>query len=332
MINRMINKLSEFDLIYRYFGSLANNATKTKHGNWCSKAIGDDCAVLNTQSFAGEDMLCSVDTMVAGVHFPEELTADLAQALALRAIGAALSDLAACGAEPLGILLVLTLPKTDESWLGSFSAGVAMAMEYWSVDLLGGDLSAGPLSVTVQVIGKAPSATVLYRSGANLGDDLYMSGCTGEAALALSLLDIKTQLADPDQVAILQRYWSPQPRLQLGIALRGIASAAIDISDGLLQDAGHIAIACACHIDIEHQQVPLSPALRRLGGDQAMELALAGGDDYELLFTAPPNKHKVIAKLSVDCDIVCTRIGTLSQGSGVHCTYATPHDGYRHFA
>jgi thiamine-monophosphate kinase len=304
---------TEFSLIYRYFSHLGG-------GSAIDLSVGDDCALVRLRE--GERLATSVDTMVEGVHFP---TDTFPEDIGYRAVSVAASDLAAMGARPLGMTVALTLPEADELWLHAFSEGLAAAVSAYQLPLIGGDTTRGPLAIAVQVLGALPLDQALLRSGARVGDAVYVSGTLGDAAGALALLQGKW-LPEPDHAEyLLQRFNRPSARLDLGLTLLGRASAAIDISDGLLADAAHIAAASGVKIIIEPDHLPLSPALRSHHDMQTIiRWALTGGDDYELCFCLPASE-------TPPADT--TRIGRVQVGSGVDCglTIDTP-DGYQHFS
>ena len=314
--------LGEFELIESYFrrGFPASAAV--------SVANGDDCAGLMLPP--GEQVLTSVDTLVESVHFPVDAPAE---ALGYRSLMVAASDLAACGATPHAFTLCLTAPELEESWLAAFSAGLARAAADCGMALIGGDTTRGPLALSVQVLGSAPVGSALLRGGAAAGDDIYVSGSLGDARAALAYLHCESP-AD-SQRELLQRYWYPRARLVLGQALRDIASAAIDLSDGLAADLTHILQASEVGADIELQRLPLSSAL--LAADEAAHnTALAGGDDYELCFTAAPSQREAIAGLAHRLALPLTRIGQTRAAAGLRCVDGQGKDhplpsGYRHF-
>jgi thiamine-monophosphate kinase len=236
---------------------------------------------------------------------------------------AAVSDLAAMGARPLAMTVALTLPAADERWLADFRLGLADARDTLALPLVGGDLTRGALTVSIQVFGAVPAAAALRRGGARPGDALYVSGTLGDAAAGLAVLQGRFTPDDEYATALSGRFWRPQPALALGQQLRGLASAAIDVSDGLLADAGHIAEASAVCLRIDSARVPLSTALMRSAApEQALEWALSGGEDYELCFTLPPDLAPPPG---------CTRIGSVEPGRGVSCDHATLKTGFRHF-
>lgn len=313
----------EFSLISRYFSAFGA-------GPAVALGVGDDCAILELEP--GERLATSVDTVVAGVHFLQE---SLPEDVAYRAVAAAASDLAAMGARPLGMTLALTLPDADELWLHSFSQGIGAAVTDLALPLVGGDITRGPLTVTVQVFGALPAGEALLRGGAQVGDSVFVSGTLGDAAGGLAVLEGRYR-PEPDTAEYLeQRFFRPSPRLALGMALLGggpgkagevsaRASAAIDISDGLLADAAHIAAASGVRIELDAGQLPLSPALAaHPDRDQALRWALAGGDDYELCFCLPPGSAVPAG---------CTRVGEVLAGEGVHCPgFGALAPGYNHF-
>ena len=317
--------MGEFELIRRYFAA----APCAQGGDGVVRGIGDDCALLALP--AGEQLAVSTDTLVAGVHFPDACDAFL---LGQRALAVSASDLAAMGATPLAFTLALTLPSATEAWLAEFARGLQVMAQHCSLALVGGDTTRGPLSLTLTVFGRVPAGQALLRSGAQVGDLLCVGGELGDAAGALPLVLGQREAAVDIREALLARYWSPQPQLALGQALRGRATAALDISDGLLADCGHIARASQVALEIELEQVPLSAALRAFAGEEQARLcALAGGDDYRLAFTLPPAR---LAELQAAWPGIRV-IGRVQAGSGVRLldaagqTIEAPRGGYQHF-
>jgi len=317
--------MGEFELIRRYFAA----APCAQGGDGVVRGIGDDCALLALP--AGEQLAVSTDTLVAGVHFPDACDAFL---LGQRALAVSASDLAAMGATPLAFTLALTLPSATEAWLAEFARGLQVMAQHCSLALVGGDTTRGPLSLTLTVFGRVPAGQALLRSGAQVGDLLCVGGELGDAAGALPLVLGQREAAVDIREALLARYWSPQPQLALGQALRGRATAALDISDGLLADCGHIARASQVALEIELEQVPLSAALRAFAGEEQARLcALAGGDDYLLAFTLPPAR---LAELQAAWPGIRV-IGRVQAGSGVRLldaagqTIEAPRGGYQHF-
>jgi len=303
--------IDEFSLISKYFAPFSNK-------------IGDDCAILDLNP--GEQLATSVDTLVEGVHFYVDTPPDQ---IGYRAVVTALSDLAATGAEPRAITLALTLPEATDSWLQQFSRGIEQATQAYDVELIGGDTTTGSLSITVQVLGAVPQGQALTRGGARPGDKVYVSGTTGDAAAALTVMNGNWPGDNQYKEYLLKRFYRPSARIELGLQLRGLATSAIDISDGLLADARHIAEQSVVGISIDASKVPLSPALQSVPDpDQAKTWALSGGDDYELLFTVPPYKTPLVPT-------TCTHIGEVIDGSevrkNVQCDFKVPDNGYVHF-
>ncbi|MEZ5503908.1 MAG: thiamine-phosphate kinase [Halioglobus sp.] len=303
---------AEFSLIDRYFSALGR-------GNAVDLAVGDDCAILRLD--AGERLAVSVDTMVAGVHFPLD---SAPEDTGFRAVAAAASDLAAMGARPLGMTLALTLPAVDAPWLQAFSGGLAAAVRAYRLPLVGGDTTRGPLTISVQVMGALPLDQALLRGGARAGDAVYVSGTLGDAAGALAILQGQWRPAPAHARFLLARFNRPADRIDLGRHLLGRATAAIDVSDGLLADAGHIAAASGVRISLDSDLLPLSPALSSHGNrETTLQWALTGGDDYELCFCLPPGEPAPPG---------CTRIGWVEAGAGVDCGLAIDFPaGYQHF-
>lgn len=317
--------LGEFELIRHYFAA----AACARSGGEVVLGIGDDCALL--QLPPGEQLAVSTDTLVAGVHFPDGCDPFL---LGQRALAVATSDLAAMAAAPIGFTLALTLPSADPLWLGEFARGLDEMALACSMRLLGGDTTCGPLCLTVTVFGRVPAGQALTRHGARPGDLLCVGGVLGEGAAALPLV-LGEQKAEPAVAEhLLARYWSPEPQLALGEALRGRASAALDISDGLLADCGHIARASGVRLVVEQSRLPLSPAaVALLGTAEAERCALAGGDDYLLAFTLPPAELPAL----LEAGWPLRPIGRVEAGQGVALVdtagdeiRVTAH-GYTHF-
>ncbi|MCB1745876.1 MAG: thiamine-phosphate kinase [Gammaproteobacteria bacterium] len=315
--------MDEFDLIARYFAPLAARADDIVLG------IGDDAALLRTPP--GATLAVAVDTLVAGVHVPHDCAP---AALGYRVAAVNLSDLAAMGARPRFATLALTLETAAAAWLEAFAAGLASALAPAGVALVGGDTTRGPLCVTLQLLGWAPEVP-LRRDGARVGDHVLVSGTLGDARAALDLLG--QAAADADQAWLLERYYRPTPRLALGQALAGLAHAAIDVSDGLVADLGHVARASGVAIDVELERLPLSPALRRHAGDGAARCAAAGGDDYELAFTVAAADRGRVIEQAAALGVTVTDVGRVVAGAGVRCRDADGRDqaaelaGYRHF-
>lgn len=314
--------MGEFELIRRYFLPL------TRQGDSGTLILGpgDDCAIQRIP--ASRDLVFSVDTLVEGVHFPHNYCPEH---LAWRALAVAASDLAAMGAEPECFTLALTLPKVDEPWLDGFARGLKTASEAFGLDLAGGDTTSGPLTLSLQVHGTVEAGTSLRRSGARPGDIIAVSGTLGDAGAALDYLSNP----DPsvDMVSVLEKYHRPRPRLDLGKAVRGLASAAIDISDGLLADLGHILDASGVGARIEGVRLPLSAAITRLKGNRALDYALRSGDDYELCLCFSP-ENWALAPDSVKNQL--SVIGSVEAEPGLYldgtdCAAANQSSGFDHF-
>lgn len=290
----------EFQLINRYFRGALDTPPEVSCG------IGDDAAVVTVP--AGMELVLSMDTLVEGIHFlPQTGPEDIGY----KALAVNLSDMAAMGAQPRWISLSLTLPEGDESWLQQFMKGLAGLARQYSLALVGGDLTHGPLSVTIQIHGWVPEGQALYRHGARPHDLVFVSGTLGDAGLALEL--IQTGKVPENMQEILQRLNRPEPRVELGMALRGIASSAIDISDGLLSDLEHILVASHAAARINIHDLPVSAALKHY--HDTVGLAVAAGDDYELCFTVPPAEKRRLEKLAGHFPVTC--IGEIIEGDGV---------------
>lgn len=317
--------MGEFELIRNYFAA----APCAQAGDGVALGIGDDCALLAVP--AGEQLAISTDTLVTGVHFADPCDPFL---LGQRSLAVAVSDLAAMGATPVAFTLALTLPAVTADWLDAYARGLNQMAQGCGVRLVGGDTTRGPLSLTMTVFGRVPAGQALTRSGAQVGDLLCVGGDLGNAAGALPL--VLGQRTAPAAVAepLLAHYWSPQPQLALGQALRGKASAALDISDGLLADCGHIAKASAVGLLVEHQKLPLSAALLAFLGENAARVAaVSGGDDYVLAFTLPPAHLPALLAEGWPIHVV----GRVVAGQGVTLLDANGQDitpnirGYQHF-
>ena len=309
--------LSEFELIARHF---ARSPQAEAHG--VALGVGDDCALLTPS--AGCQLAVSVDTSVAEVHFPADAPP---AAIGHRALAVALSDLAAMGATPRWCLLALTLPKVDDAWLGEFAAGFHALCAETGVSLVGGDVTRGGLAVSVTVHGEVPGGTALTRSAARPGEVLAVTGSLGGAHAGLKAWQAgQRDLAQP----LLASYLLPRPRLDAGLALRGLASAAIDLSDGLLPDLGHLCEASGVGAELDAAALPLADGLvAALGEEGARQAALAGGDDYELLVSLPQTAlDEARRRLAVE-GLALTVIGRCSATPGVRGAAAT--DGWQHF-
>ena len=324
--------IGEFELIARYFQDPRPPLVAARPD--VLLGIGDDAALLRMPP--GHELVAALDTLVEGRHFPAGAPPE---SIGHRALAVNLSDLAAMGSTPAWFLLALTLPRADEAFLEAFARGLFTLARAHDVALVGGDTTAGPLSLSVQALGTVPAGQALRRSGAAPGDLLYVSGTPGDAAAGLALLQARgPQGGDAHEHHLLQRFLFPEPRVGLGLQLRGVASACIDVSDGLAADAGRLAAASGCAAIIDAGSLPLSDALRaRAGEGQTLAYALRGGDDYELCFTVPPLRRADFeARMTnVKCRVTC--IGKLAVGSGVRverdgASLATDTRGYDHFS
>lgn len=311
--------MNEFDVIQRFFTKQTLSRPDVFLG------IGDDAAILSPPT--GQQMVITTDTLVSGIHFPTETTPG---DIGFKSLAVNLSDLAAMGATPAWLTLALTLPAIDETWLTDFSSHfLTLATEY-NAQLIGGDLTRGPLTITVQASGWVPSGQAIQRSTAKPGDLIYVSNTLGDAAAGLAFLQKKINLPVHDQKICVEKLNRPIPRIHLGEQLRDIASAAIDISDGLLADLGHILEKSGVGANINPDHIPLSKALRTLEKGQALSFALNGGDDYELCFTVAPDKKNRVPN-------GCTLIGTITDTRTLELffsdgkRYDLPNKGYQHF-
>lgn len=314
--------LGEFDIIERFFAAHASRAD-------VRLGIGDDAAVMDAP--ADQKLVLAMDTLVEGVHF---LVNTDAFDIGHRALAVNLSDLAAMGAIPSWMSLSLALPHANAEWLGQFASGLfALAKEH-DVQLIGGDTVRGPLVITVQVGGWVEPDRWLTRAGAKPGDVLFVSGSLGDAAAGLEIMRGNSS-SNPASSYLLNRFLRPQPRVALGRQLRCIASAAMDVSDGLMADVGKLCKASACGVTIDADSLPLSPALREsFPIASALQYAMTGGDDYELIFTVP--KQSLAQLAAVDATTM-TRIGVIDDLPGVRCIRGgRPIEiavgGYDHFA
>jgi thiamine-monophosphate kinase len=296
--------MGEFELIERFFKRPARRN---------ALGVGDDCALLAPAP--GMQLAVSCDMLLEGRHFLPTVDP---RKLGHKALAVNLSDLAACGAKPLAFTLALALPEADEAWLEGFSRGLFALADEHGCELVGGDTTRGPLNICITVFGEVPQGQALLRSGAQAGDDLYVSGTLGDARLALEVF--RGAVCVPPQVfeAARARMEQPTPRVALGQALRPIASAAIDVSDGLLGDLGHILRASGVGASVETRVASgLIEAARALDDERKLEYVLAGGDDYELAFTAPASQREAIRAAAQAARTPVTRIGRIEAQPGL---------------
>jgi thiamine-monophosphate kinase len=299
---------SEFELIRRHFTRPAPNAATA-----ALLGVGDDCALLSVP--AQHELAVSTDMLVAGVHFLEGARADW---LGHKALAVNLSDLAAMGATPRWALLAMALPAADDAWLEAFASGLFALADRFEVELIGGDTTRGPLNICITVGGHVLAGAALRRDAARAGDDIWITGTLGDAALALASLRGEIEIPAADRASIEERLHRPQPRIAAGIALRGVAHSAIDISDGLLADLGHILERSHCGARLELERIPRSAAFsRQAAHPRAMHWMLAGGDDYELCFTAPASARAAIAAISANLELPISMAGRIEQKPGL---------------
>jgi thiamine-monophosphate kinase len=312
--------LHEFDIISKYFKKTS------RHTDEIAIGVGDDAAVVNIPE--GYQLVTAIDTLVEGRHFlPNAHPADIGH----RALAVNLSDLAAMGAEPKFALLGLTLPKANPDWLTKFSKGFFDLAKEYKVDLIGGDITKGPLTISVTINGIVPKGKALTQRGAKAGDLIYVSNYLGDAGLALQFVKDNKKLND----YLTQRFYRPTPQIQLGLALRDIATSCIDISDGLSADLNKILTASNIGAAINLPDIPLSDELKNQRND--LELALNSGDDYELCFTINPINNKVIEQITKKLNIKLTCIGTIKNQAGIVALDSQGNQntitskGYQHF-
>lgn len=317
--------LSEFELIQRHFTRTAPDAVL---------GVGDDCALL--QPSAGMQLAVSTDTLVAEVHFFDDADP---QQLGWKSLAVNLSDLAAMGATPRWATLALTLPEVDDDWLAAFATGLYRCADQFGVSLVGGDTTRGALSLTLTIIGEVPPNQALRRDGARPGDEIWVSGTLGDAALALAALQGRANLTDADLATLAARLHTPTPRVELGLALRGLATSAIDVSDGLLADLGHILTRSGVGAVVEYAQLPLGEIVHDYAAHPAFDdCVLSGGDDYELCFTAPAAHRQVLSEIAARLGVRLTAIGCIRAEPGLILRDAQGqaldmrHTGYDHFA
>jgi len=295
---------SEFDLIRRFFTRPAPSAVL---------GVGDDAALIRPS--VGMELAVSTDMLVSGHHFFPD--ADPFQ-LGYKSLAVNLSDLAAMGATPRWATLALALPEADEHWLGAFAEGFFGIAREYGVDLIGGDTTRGPLAISVTIMGEVPAGQALRRSGAQVGDDVWVSGQLGDAALALAHMQQRIVLTPHDAAACFPALHTPTPQVALGQGLLGLAHSAIDISDGFAADLGHILEASAVAAEIQFAALPVSATLREyLHAPEARRCVLAGGDDYQLCFTVPASRREEVLAISRRSGLPLACVGRIEEGSGL---------------
>ncbi len=314
----------EFDLIRRFFSRPTPHAVL---------GVGDDCALL--QPTMGTLLAVSTDTLVAGVHFFADADPDL---LGWKSLAVNLSDLAAMGAMPRWVTLALTIPGLDEAWLAAYAEGLYRCAAQHGISLVGGDTTRGGLSITLTVIGEVPVDGALRRDQARAGDTVWVSGCLGDAAFALAAMQGEVQLDDAELETLSARLHAPMPRVALGMALRQAAHGAIDISDGMLADLGHILARSGVGAVLDYDRLPVSDIVQRQAAHPLFDrCVLAGGDDYELCFTAPPDAEPAIQAIGERLGLRLTAIGSIRAAAGLQLLDARGQDmpvaitGYEHF-
>jgi thiamine-monophosphate kinase len=315
--------LNEFELIKKYFVGWPS-----KEGTQPLLGIGDDAALVDVPP--NKHLVVAADTLVASRHFPEG--ADAAQ-IASRALRVNLSDMAAMGATPLHYTLCLTLPDTNEDWLASFAARLRDESSEFGCALIGGDTTKGELCISLQMMGLVDAGRALKRSTASVGDSIWVTGTLGDAAGYIA----SDFAIDESVAALASRFWLPEPRLKFAHIAEAYIESCIDVSDGLLADLGHICSASGVAAELNLDKVPLSKELVALAAGNALNLALTGGDDYELCFTAKPDAEQKLTELAAAENIRLTKIGIICDGAGVECLdseggrLAINQRGYSHF-
>jgi len=316
---------SEIELIRQYFSKTLINNSHVKCG------IGDDAAVVDLPS--GMELVLSIDTLIAGVHFTEETDPE---DVGYKSLAVSLSDIAAMGAEPRWVMMSLTLPTADQAWIEKYTKGFFCLARDHSVELIGGDLSRGPLSITVQINGLIPKGSAIKRSGACPDDLIYISGTLGDAGLALKMTNGELTVSEGISNYVINRLNRPVPRVALGLSLRNIATSAIDISDGLITDLGHILDLSKAGAILNPELLPLSEAFNSIATEDAWQIALTSGDDYELCFTIPASKKNMVGKLGLnDCPLTC--VGYITPEPGMLWQkpdgkiFKPTGSGYQHF-
>jgi len=320
-IEQQVNSVNEFAIIEAYFTGVgvAHEAV--------TKGPGDDCAVLSVPD--GCELCVSTDTLLEHVHFLDRASGEV---VADRSLTANLSDLAAMGAAPIGFLLALTIPDADDQWLESFSKRLSVRAKEHGISLVGGNMSHGSLSVTITVLGTVPRGGAMMRSGAKVGDAIYVTGLLGQAAAGLEAL----KQARSGHALLKQAYLHPRPQLQLGNRIRELATACIDISDGFVVDLDHLLTASEVGAEVVLENVNLAAALRDFSDENALQYALYGGDDYELCFSVPEAHCDELAEIAQHTGTTITRVATVISEPGlwrINGGEKSPIDirGYKHF-
>jgi len=309
--------MNEFDLIHEYF-------------TWSIKdpnvvlGVGDDAAIFSLEQ--GYQLVTTTDTLIEGVHFSESTSA---KDIAHKSLAVNLSDIAAMGAKAKYFTLAITLPKIDKSWLREFSDSLRQLSGHYEVSLIGGDITRGSLNITIAMIGIVENSKALTRSGARPGDGVYVSGTIGDAGFCFWKLS--NGLVPSNQE--FKRLNCPIPRIELGLVLKNLASACIDVSDGLEQDLSHILTASSVGAVVEVEKIPISEALLgHINDTNDWSIPICGGDDYELCFTIPEGNEETLKKISESCNVDITRIGVVSESLGLKIEgFDGPSKSYQHF-
>ncbi|MBV1914992.1 MAG: thiamine-phosphate kinase [Pseudomonadales bacterium] len=324
--------MNEFELIRHYFNQQHSGSANRSTG--MALGIGDDAAVL--QPSPNCQTVVAVDTLVSGVHFPENASA---YDIGWRTLAVNLSDLAAMGATPRWFTLALTIPSIDENWLQAFSKGLFDCAQRYDIKLVGGDTTAGPLTLTIQVMGEVSKSEFLTRSDAQAGDAIYLTGYIGDAMAGLGIMQNRYAANGTQREYLLDRFMKPTPRIEAGLALCQLANSAIDVSDGLIADLGHIAEASRLSAELQLDNIPVSdPLIKLLGKSEAQQLALTSGDDYEICFTIAPEFEDQLPALFESLELNYSRIGEMSSGKGVSVfnpggsSVTENATGYQHFS
>jgi thiamine-monophosphate kinase len=316
--------IGEFELIERWF---------TRRARHAALGVGDDCALL--QPRAGMQLAVSCDMLVEGRHF---LSTVAPERLGHKALAVNLSDLAACGAQPLAFTLALALPRAEESFIAPFADGLWALADEHDIELIGGDTTCGPLSICITVFGEVPAGQALLRSGARAADDLWVSGTLGDARLALEVFRGSVTLAGERFEAVRRAMECPTPRVALGAALRGVATSAIDISDGLAGDLRHLLCRSQVGALLDVDALPRSAAVSEQPRALQLQCMLAGGDDYELAFTAPASRRDAVLAAAREAGVPVTRCGRIVEGTALRLhdrdghAIDAPFRGFDHFA
>lgn len=319
--------LGEFSLINKYFLSPSNRKE-------VSVGIGDDCAIVSVP--ADKQLAVTTDTLVDGVHFPSDTSPE---DIACKAVVVNLSDLAAMGAEPAWLTLALSLPRVDESWIKSFSESFRETADNYNVQLIGGDTTQGPLSITVQAMGLVEPEKIMRRDAARPGDAIYVSGTLGDAAAGLKILQ-QGHVTDENHAWLVARLNRPQARVELGLKVSECCRCAIDISDGLAADLGHILEASNCGATVNIDRIPLSHQLVEYSTNRNevdWTMVLAGGDDYELCLVVTAEYENKLMKIAGETALPLTRVGVVEDHGSLNiidetgAKYLLDHGGYEHF-